>query len=111
MLAALAEPTRLLIAFQLARGPHHVSQLAELLKVPIVNMSHHLGVMRQSGLIDDEKVGRRVVYSFRPGILTPGDGNDDILATLTIGSFRVFLRNNGGMQFDGKMRSRPRSKS
>jgi DNA-binding transcriptional ArsR family regulator len=60
MLAALAEPTRLQIAFHLAAGPHHVSQLAELVGAPMVNMSHHLGVMRQAGLLEDEKQGRKV---------------------------------------------------
>ena len=71
-------------------------------------MSHHLGVMRQSGLLDDEKDGRRVVYSFREGILQPGDG-DEVLATLQIGPFRVVLRNYGGPQANGaKPRARPK---
>jgi DNA-binding transcriptional ArsR family regulator len=109
MLAALAEPTRLRIAFHLARGPHHVGQLADLLGVPIVNMSHHLGVMRQSGLLDDEKDGRRVRYSFRPGILTAGDGNET-LATLAIGTFRVVLRTADAATADGKMTPKARPK-
>ena len=109
MLAALAEPTRLRIAFHLARGPHHVGLLAELLDVPIVNMSHHLGVMRQSGLVDDEKDGRRVVYSFRPGILTAGDGNE-ILATLAIGTLRVVLRTADAAMCDGKAQPKARPK-
>src|SRR5262245_17549291 len=94
MLAALAEPTRLRIIFLLARGPHHVSQLAELVGAPMVNMSHHLGVMRQSGVLEDEKDGRKVVYRFRDGIFSNGDGND-ILGTLQLGPFRVVLRANG----------------
>ena len=106
LLAALAEPTRLRIAFHLARGPHHVTQLAELLDIPIVNMSHHLGVMRQSGLLDDEKDGRRVVYSFREGILQPGDG--DALAVLQIGPFRVVLRNHEGPPPGAKPRGKPK---
>jgi len=105
MLAALAEPTRLRIAFHLARGPHHVSQLAELLDIPMVNMSHHLGVMRQSGLLDDEKQGRRVVYYFRDGLLQPADGTNGDIATLTIGHLRVLLRSSGP---DGDDRARPR---
>jgi DNA-binding transcriptional ArsR family regulator len=91
MLAALAEPTRLQIAFHLAAGPHHVSQLAELVGAPMVNMSHHLGVMRQAGLLDDEKNGRKVVYRFRPEVFTPGNENG-ILGTLAIGPFRVVIR-------------------
>jgi DNA-binding transcriptional ArsR family regulator len=91
MLAALAEPTRLQIAYHLASGPHHVSQLAELVNAPMVNMSHHLGVMRQAGLLDDEKQGRKVVYQFRPEVFTPGTENG-ILGTLNIGPFRLVMR-------------------
>jgi len=101
MLAALAEPTRLQIAFYLASGPHHVSQLAELVGAPMVNMSHHLGVMRQAGLLDDEKQGRKVVYQFRPGIFTPG-GENGILGTLNIGPLRVYIRNTGDMAAKAK---------
>ena len=91
MLAALAEPTRLQIAFHLAAGPHHVSQLAELVGAPMVNMSHHLGVMRQAGLLDDEKHGRKVVYRFRPEVFTAG-GENGVLGTLAIGPFRLVIR-------------------
>jgi DNA-binding transcriptional ArsR family regulator len=110
MLAALAEPTRLRIAFHLARGPHHVSQLAELLDTPMVNMSHHLGVMRQAGLLNDEKDGRRVVYSFRNEIITPGDG-DQTLAILAIGTVKVVLKSDAQPRTDGKTRQKPRPKS
>ena len=91
MLAALAEPTRLQIAYHLATGPHHVSQLAELVGAPMVNMSHHLGVMRQAGLIDDEKQGRKVFYQYRPGIFTPG-GDNGVVGVLNLGPFRVMIR-------------------
>jgi DNA-binding transcriptional ArsR family regulator len=91
VLAAMAEPTRLQILFHLIRGPHHVSQLAELVGTPMVNMSHHLGVMRSAGLLEDEKDGRRVVYRLRPEVFTPGDGTEH-LGTLAIGPFRVMIR-------------------
>lgn len=109
MLAALAEPTRLRIAFYLARGPHHVSQLAELLDIPIVNMSHHLGVMRQAGLIDDEKQGRRVIYSFRHSITTNGDGSSTLI-TLNIGTLRVALCTKGPSFPDDKPSTKPKTK-
>jgi ArsR family transcriptional regulator len=109
MLAALAEPTRLRIAFLLARGPRHVSQLADALGIPMVNMSHHLGVMRQAGVLDDEKEGRRVVYSFRPGILQPGDGAD-VLGVLALGTFRVVLRAKGELAASSKPRAKAKAK-
>jgi DNA-binding transcriptional ArsR family regulator len=97
MLAAVGEPTRMMILYRLAQGPHHVGQLAGMLGVPMVNMSHHLGVMRQAGLLDDEKDGRRVVYRFRPEIFTAGNGADpDVLATLTFGKYKLVIRRSSG---------------
>ena len=90
-LAALAEPTRLRVLDRLARGPLHVGGLADLLDVPMVNLSHHLGVMRQAGIVDDEKEGRRVVYRIHPDVLGPADGADTV-ATLDLGGYKVRVR-------------------
>src|SRR3712207_4853552 len=93
MLAAVGEPTRMMILYRLAQGPHHVGQLATALKVPMVNMSHHLGVMRQAGLLEDEKDGRRVVYRFRSEVSPPGTGADPaVLPPLGRGLSRVVIR-------------------
>jgi DNA-binding transcriptional ArsR family regulator len=92
LIAAVAEPTRLLVLWQLAKGPEHVGKLAKLVNnIPMVNMSHHLGVMRQAGLLDDEKDGRKVIYKLRPEVFTPGT-TPDVLGILTLGSFRMVLR-------------------
>lgn len=105
-LAALAEPTRLRVLFLLARGPHHVGQLADLVGTPMVNMSHHLGVMRQAGLVEDEKDGRRVVYRFRPDVFAAGDG-DGTLGVLTVGPFRVVVRADGQPPAIGRPKRKP----
>lgn len=94
MLAAVAEPTRLLILYRLAQGPHHVGALAEALGLPMVNMSHHLGVMRQAGLLDDEKDGRRVVYTIRPEICVE-PAVDGTLATLAVGRYKLAVKKSG----------------
>jgi DNA-binding transcriptional ArsR family regulator len=91
MFAALGEPTRLKIATHLLSGPKHVGAIAELVGEPMVNISHHLGVMRQAGLLDDEKQGRMVIYRFRDEVIAPGNG-DDLLATLKFGPYRVLVR-------------------
>ncbi len=90
-LAALAEPTRLRVLDRLARGPLHVGGLAELLEVPMVNLSHHLGVMRQAGIVEDEKDGRRVIYRLHPDVFGPGDG-PDVVAVLTVDGYKVRVR-------------------
>lgn len=91
LLAAVAEPTRLRVLWHLAKGPQHVGALADLVDIPMVNMSHHLGVMRQAGVLDDSKDGRRVIYKLRPEVFTPGT-TPDILGVLTLGNFRVVMR-------------------
>jgi ArsR family transcriptional regulator len=91
LLAAVAEPTRLRVLWQLAKGPMHVGALADAVGIEMVNMSHHLGVMRQAGVLDDEKDGRRVIYKLRAEVYSPGP-NDDVLGVLALGHFRVSLR-------------------
>lgn len=90
VLAAVGEPTRLQVLYRLADGPHYVGQLADVLGVPMVNLSHHLGVLRQAGLIEDDKDGRRVVYSFRPGVYSRG-GAPDVIGSLTVGACKLVL--------------------
>ncbi len=91
LIAAVAEPTRLQVLWILARGPQNVGTLADLIKIPMVNMSHHLGVMRQGGVLDDEKDGRKVIYKLRPEVFAPGT-TPDVLGVLTLGNFRMILR-------------------
>lgn len=69
LLAALAAPERLKVIRFLADGPHNVTEIAEMLKIKPVNLSHHLSVLKQAMLIRGKKQGRFVWYSLRPGVL------------------------------------------
>ena len=70
LLAALAAPERLKIVRYLADGPHTVTEIAQMLKlVNVVNVSHHLSVLKHAKLISGKKKGRFVWYSLRPGVL------------------------------------------
>ena len=55
-------------------GPHNVSELAGLLGAEIVNVSHHLGVLRHAGVVLDEKQGRFVIYRLHPDVFQPTAG-------------------------------------
>jgi ArsR family transcriptional regulator len=70
-LRALADPERLRIVQCLRDGPRNVSELASLLGEEVVNVSHHLGVLRHAGLVSDERQGRFVVYSLHPDVFDP----------------------------------------
>ena len=90
-LAAVAEPTRMRILEILAAGPRHVGALAEELEIPMVNVSHHLGVMRQGGVLEDQKEGRRVIYRLHPDVCQPGDA-PDTLTVLDCAGYTVRVR-------------------
>ncbi len=70
LLAALAAPERLKIVRYLTDGPHTVTEIAQMLKlVNVVNVSHHLNVLKNAKLIAGKKKGRFVWYALRPGVL------------------------------------------
>jgi ArsR family transcriptional regulator len=71
MLKALADPERLRIVDRLRAGPRNVSELAAELRQELANVSHHLGVLRQAGLVLDRKDGKFVVYRLHPDIFRP----------------------------------------
>lgn len=91
MLQAIAEPNRIRIIECLRTGSMNVTQLAKALNVEIVNVSHHLGVLRTAGLVQDEKNGRFVVYSLHPKIFN----NESNKATyLDLGWCRIEIPHN-----------------
>jgi DNA-binding transcriptional ArsR family regulator len=69
LLAALAAPERLKIVRFLADGPHNVTEIADMLGIPAVNVSHHLTVLKHAGLIKGKKRGRFVWYALGAGVL------------------------------------------
>ncbi len=69
LLAALAAPERLKIVRFLADQEHNVTEIAAMLEIPLVNVSHHLNVLRNSGLIEGRKDGRFVWYRLYEGVL------------------------------------------
>lgn len=69
LLGALAAPERLNIVRLLADGARNVTQITEELKIPPLNVSHHLTVLKHAHLIQNKKQGRFVIYSLCDGVL------------------------------------------
>jgi ArsR family transcriptional regulator len=63
LLSAFAAPTRLRIVDCLRTGTKCVTELSRLLDTEIVNVSHHLRVMRESGVVKAVRQGRQIYYS------------------------------------------------
>lgn len=68
LLKAMADRERLRIVQCLRDGPKNVSEIADSLQAEVVNVSHHLGVLRQAGLVLDQRQGRFIVYRLHPDI-------------------------------------------
>lgn len=62
---ALSDPKRLMILYSLADRGRAVGELAELLGVSPSNVSQHLGLLRDRGLVDAERDANRVIYTLR----------------------------------------------
>lgn len=60
----LGEPSRRSILRQLLSGPKNVSELVELTELKQPNLSNHLAKLRESGVLQAQKSGREVFYSF-----------------------------------------------
>jgi DNA-binding transcriptional ArsR family regulator len=67
-LKALGEETRLRILRILFDQPMDVTDLSERLKVSQYNVSKHLRVMREAGLLEMEKSGKSHLYRVVPAI-------------------------------------------
>lgn len=63
-LQALATPSRLLILATLQEGPMSVGDLVEAVGMEQSAVSHQLRLLRTMGLLDSERHGRSIVYSF-----------------------------------------------
>jgi ArsR family transcriptional regulator len=66
---ALASPPRLELVEILAQGERSVDALARVMQLPIANVSHHLQVLREAGLVVGRKQGLFVHYRLAdPGV-------------------------------------------
>ena len=65
-LSALADPTRRQVLEQLRAGPRPVSAIAERLPVSRPAVSQHLKVLKEAGLVREERQGTRHIYEIDP---------------------------------------------
>jgi DNA-binding transcriptional ArsR family regulator len=65
VLKALGHPTRLWMAEQLADGERCVCELAEFIDADFSTISKHLAVLKQAGVVEDEKRGKQVYYRLK----------------------------------------------
>lgn len=66
VLQAFGEENRIRILWLLLDGPKNVTEISTALDQPIVNISHHLGILKRSRVLQVERQGRTMVYSLSP---------------------------------------------
>jgi len=59
----LADPKRLMILHELRDSERSVGQLASSLELPQSNISHHLAIMRERGIVTARRDGTTIYYS------------------------------------------------
>jgi len=65
ILKALAHPTRLWMTEQLANGERCVCEFVDVIDADFSTISKHLTVLKQAGIIEDDKRGKQVFYSLK----------------------------------------------
>jgi ArsR family transcriptional regulator len=65
LLKALAHPTRLRIVEILQREAVCVKHIGDMMDVPQANLSQHLTILRNCGIVNACREGNRICYSIR----------------------------------------------
>jgi len=73
-LQVLADKTRLAIVRRLMESPSHVGELNEVVQIEQSLLSHHLKVLRESGLVSSKRDGKSVLYSLAEEVQIGDDG-------------------------------------
>lgn len=60
---ALGDPTRRKILELLRDKPLNAGEIADHFNISKPSISHHLNILKNSGLIIDERVGQNIMYS------------------------------------------------
>ena len=80
IIKALGHPSRLFMVDELSKGERCVCELRDLIGADISTVSKHLSVLKQAGIVVDEKRGLQVWYSLRvPCVLKFFDCIEDVL--------------------------------
>jgi ArsR family transcriptional regulator len=65
VLKALAHPSRLLMVEELSRSERCVCELAELVGAEMPTVSRHLSLLREAGIVEDDKRGIQIFYRLK----------------------------------------------
>ncbi len=65
IIKAMSHPTRLFMVDELSKGERCVCELTEMVGDDISTISKHLSILKNAGIVADEKRGTQVFYTLR----------------------------------------------
>ncbi|HQH70929.1 MAG TPA: metalloregulator ArsR/SmtB family transcription factor [bacterium] len=65
IIKAMAHPTRLFLVDELSKGERCVCELTAMVGADISTVSKHLSILRNAGIVIDDKRGAQVYYKLR----------------------------------------------
>ena len=81
---SMASPTRLKIMNLLREGEKSVEELKKQLELPKANLSQHLGILRQRGIVSSRRAGLNIYYKVtNPKMIKACDILREVLFELT----------------------------
>jgi len=90
---ALAHPTRLFIVEALSKQEYCVCELTEMIGADTSTVSKHLSILKQAGIVKDDKRGTTVYYQLRcPCILNFFGCIETVIQTTTQERSRLLNR-------------------
>lgn len=107
-LDALGDATRMAIFQRLANGPIAVNELASMLPVSRPAVSQHLKVLKDAGLVRDEREGTRRLYRLDPEGVARLRAHFDQMWTKAMSAFQDAVENPATGEKHGKQRGRSR---
>lgn len=82
VLKALAHPTRLWMAEMLSEGERCVCEFADKIDADMSTISKHLSVLKQAGIVEDDKRGKQVYYKLKvPCVLNFMNCVEEVIAS------------------------------
>jgi DNA-binding transcriptional ArsR family regulator len=107
-LEALGDATRMAIFQKLANGPTAVNELARTLPVSRPAVSQHLRVLKDAGLVTDNKAGTRRLYQLNPEGVARLRAHFDQMWTKALSAFQTTAEKKPLGEKYGKHRGRGR---
>ncbi len=93
IIKALAHPSRLFIVEELEKKERSVGELAEMIGSDVSTVSKHLSILKNEGLVYDERHGTTIVYHLKcPCVLSFIGCIEDVIETKTSEQLNVLLQ-------------------